>query len=70
MGRLSVKISSWFQCVSAGTAVEYVFIAGGIALAICIAVYFTGDELQSVFEALATPKEDIVAAVEDGAVSN
>ncbi len=70
MDWLSVKIHAWFQGDGAGTAIEYAFIAGGIALAICAAVYFTGDELQGVFEALTTPDDDIVAAVEDGAVSH
>lgn len=69
MDWLSVKIHLWFQDDGAGTAIEYAFIAGGIALAICAAVYFTGDELQSVFEVLATPGDDIVAEVEDRATS-
>jgi pilus assembly protein Flp/PilA len=65
MSRLRSKISSWFQCVAAATAIEYGLIAGGISLAICAAVYFMGDELQGLFEALRGPTDSIVEAAEN-----
>ena len=58
------KICALFQCVDGATAIEYGLIAGGISLAIVAAVFAFGDDLQSVFEALATPMDDIGAEVE------
>jgi len=55
-----------FQCVRGATSIEYGLIAGGISLTIVAAVFFWGDELQSLFEAIATPLDDIAAEAETG----
>ena len=43
---------SYLSCKSGATAIEYVLIASGIALAILTAVFAFGDDLNSLFEGL------------------
>lgn len=58
------KIYAWLQCLDGATAIEYGLIAGGISLAIVASVFLFGDDLQSVFSAIAEPMDDISAEVE------
>ncbi|MCB9990772.1 MAG: Flp family type IVb pilin [Rhodospirillales bacterium] len=47
------RFIEWFQCDKGATAVEYGFIAGGIALAIVAAVFLSGESLQTIFNNMA-----------------
>lgn len=57
------KILSWFQCVSGATAIEYGLIAGGISLAIMASLFLFGADLQSLFEIIGAPMNEVAAEV-------
>ena len=48
------KITQFLQNENGATAIEYVLIAAGIALAILAAVFAFGDDLSTLYDGLAT----------------
>jgi len=48
------KLSFWLKNSRGATAIEYVLIASGIALAIATVVFSIGSDLASMFQAFAT----------------
>ena len=48
------KILSFLHCDRGATAIEYVLIAAGIALAILAAVFAFGDDLSVLYDGLST----------------
>ena len=49
-----IKIKFFLRCNSGATAIEYVLIAAGIALAILAAIFAFGDDLSVLYDGLAT----------------
>lgn len=46
------KFHIWLRCQSGVTALEYGILASGVGLAVLVVVFLTGEDLNSIFEAL------------------
>jgi pilus assembly protein Flp/PilA len=63
---LSRRLSQWAARRNAATAIEYGLLAGGIALAILVAVFLTGGSLSDLFSALADTMASSASKIEAG----
>ena len=61
MNLLLAKIYSLIQSNSGATAIEYGLLAGGVALAIVIAVFSFGSDLRVVFNTLGSSMQTVAS---------